>query len=87
MKYSDALKIYNEGKPAWCSPRKGSNDYKAVLAIMKGVPKSLSKASLAKTSIAKSSLSKASLAMAKVSSKKPSSKSLMFKKAHVIQRY
>lgn len=38
MKYSDALKIYNEGKPAWCSPRKGSNDYKAVIAIMKGVP-------------------------------------------------
>ena len=87
MKYSDALKIYNEGKPAWCSPRKGSNDYKAVLAIMKGVPKSLSKASLAKTSLAKSSLSKASLAMAKVSSKKPSSKSLMFKKANVIQRF
>ena len=82
MKYSDALKIYNEGKPAWCSPRKGSNDYKAVLAIMKGVPKSPSKASLAK-----SSLSKASLAMAKVSSKKPSSKSLMFKKANVIQRF
>ena len=40
MKYSDALKIYNQGKPAWCSPRKGSNDYKAVLAIMKGSPKS-----------------------------------------------
>ena len=87
MKYSDALKIYNEGKPAWCSPRKGSNDYKAVIAIMKGVPKSPSKTSLAKTSIAKSSLSKASLAMAKVSSKKPSSKSLMFKNANVIQRF
>ena len=82
MKYSDALKIYNEGKPAWCSPRKGSNDYKAVIAIMKGVPKSPSKVSLAK-----SSLSKASLAMAKVSSKKPSSKSLMFKNANVIQRF
>ena len=87
MKYSDALKIYNEGKPAWCSPRKGSNDYKAVIAIMKGVPKSPSKTSLAKTSLAKSSLSKASLAMAKVSSKKPSSKSLMFKNANVIQRF
>ena len=87
MKYSDALKIYNEGKPAWCSPRKGSNDYKAVLAIMKGVPKSPSKASLIKATLAKSSLSKASLAMAKVSSKKPSSKSLMFKNANVIQRF
>ena len=97
MKYSDALKIYNQGKPAWCSPRKGTNDYKAVLAIMKGSPKSpkkaslskasLSKASLSKASLAKASLSKASLVMAKMSSKKPSSKSLLFKKANVIQRF
>jgi len=95
MKYSDALKIYNEGKPAWCSPRKGSNDYKAVLAIMKGAPKSPKKSSVLnktdvssnKASLAKASLAKASLVMAKISSKKPSSKSLMFKKANVIQRF
>jgi hypothetical protein len=88
MKYSDALKIYNEGKPAWCSPRKGSNDYKAVLAIMKGAPKSpkissvLNKtdvssnkaASLAKASLAKASLAKASLAKASLVMAKISSK-------------
>jgi hypothetical protein len=95
MKYSDALKIYNEGKPAWCSPRKGSNDYKVVLAIMKGDPKSPKKSlvlnktdiSSKKASLAKASLAKASLVMAKISSKKPSSKSLLFKKANVIQRF
>jgi hypothetical protein len=95
MKYSDALKIYNEGKPAWCSPRKGSNDYNAVLAIMKGAPKSPKKSSVLnktdisskKASLAKASLAKASLVMAKISSKKPSSKSLLFKKANVIQRF
>ena len=91
MKYSDALKIYNEGKPAWCSPRKGSNDYKAVLVIMKGAPKSsvLNKTDISskKASLAKASLAKASLVMAKISSKKPSSKSLLFKKANVIQRF
>jgi hypothetical protein len=95
MKYSDALKIYNEGKPAWCSPRKGSNDYKAVLAIMKGAPKSPKKSSVLnktdvsskKASLAKASLAKASLVMAKISSKKPSSKSLMFKNANIIQRF
>lgn len=36
MNYFDALKIYNEGKPAWCSPRRGTFEYKAVIAIMKG---------------------------------------------------
>jgi hypothetical protein len=36
MNYFDALRIYNEGKPAWCSPRRGTFEYKAVMAIMKG---------------------------------------------------
>ncbi len=36
MKYFEALKIYNDGKPAWCSPRKGTNEYKKVIAIMNG---------------------------------------------------
>ena len=40
MKYFEALKIYNEGKQAWCSPRKGSEDYKKVIAIMKNKSKS-----------------------------------------------
>jgi hypothetical protein len=36
MKYFEALKIYNDGKPAWCSPRKGTKEYKKVIAIMNG---------------------------------------------------
>ena len=76
MKYLDAVKIYNQGKPACCSPRKGSAAYKAVIAIMKGDRQS--------TPL---SAKKSSLAMAKILSKKPSSKSLLFKKANVIQRF
>jgi hypothetical protein len=101
MKYLDALKIYNQGKPAWCSPRKGSADHKAVIAIMKGdrlstplsakksspLKASPSKSSLAKSSSLKSSPLKSSLAIAKISSKKPSSKSLLFKNANIIQRF
>jgi hypothetical protein len=33
MKYTDALKIYNEGKSKWCFPRKGSIDHGKVLKI------------------------------------------------------
>ena len=33
MKYTDALKIYNQGKSKWCSPRKGSKDYYDVKKI------------------------------------------------------
>ena len=36
MKYFEALKIYNDGKSAWCSPRKGTEKYKKVIAIMNG---------------------------------------------------
>ena len=35
MKYIDALKKYNEGKDRWCTPRKGSDDYKKILKMMK----------------------------------------------------
>ena len=37
MKYTDALKVYNQGKSKWCSPRKGSKDYYEVKKIQ-GVP-------------------------------------------------
>ena len=37
MKYTDALKKYNQGKSKWCSPRKGSKDYYEVKKIQ-GVP-------------------------------------------------
>ena len=33
MKYTDALKIYNQGKSKWCFPRKGSVDHGKVLNI------------------------------------------------------
>ncbi len=33
-KYTDALKQYNEGKPAWCIPRKGTKLHEELLQIM-----------------------------------------------------
>jgi hypothetical protein len=82
MKYIDALKIYNEGKSSWCSPRKGSVDYKRILAIMKAKSKSASKDG----NIVKRSISPRISPM-KLISIKPSSKSLLFRKANVIQRF
>ena len=52
MKYFEALKKYNEGKPTWCFPRKGTVDYKAIIAIMKNasvVPVANAKKSLHKS--------------------------------------
>ena len=37
MKYTDALKIYNEGKSKWCFPRKGTKDYEKI-KIIQGKP-------------------------------------------------
>jgi hypothetical protein len=36
MNYFDALRKYNAGKQAWCSPRKGTPEYNAVMKIMNG---------------------------------------------------
>lgn len=36
MNYFDALRKYNAGKQAWCSPRKGTAEYNAVMKIMNG---------------------------------------------------
>ena len=36
MKWIEALREYNKGKSKWCIPRKGSDDYNAVKAIMEG---------------------------------------------------
>lgn len=33
MNWIDALKVFNEGKPSWCIPRKDTADYEAVKAI------------------------------------------------------
>jgi len=85
MKYFEALKIYNEGKQTWCSPRKGSDDYKEVIAIMKSKLKSSTKSPL--KSPLKSPMKSPLYKEIDVSSKKPSSKSLLFNKANVIQRF
>ena len=34
MNYLDALKIYNQGKNSWCSPRRGTPEYYMVRSIM-----------------------------------------------------
>ena len=36
MKWVEALKKFNDGKGAWCIPRKGSREHKEVLSIMQG---------------------------------------------------
>ena len=38
MKWIEALKKWNEGKPHFCIPRKGTEDYHAVMKIMKPAP-------------------------------------------------
>lgn len=38
MKYFEALKIFNQGKSSYCSPKKGTSDHAKVLAIQKGLP-------------------------------------------------
>ena len=38
--YMDALKKFNDGKPGWCVPRKGTADYDKVMKLMtKPAPK------------------------------------------------
>ena len=53
MKYSSALKKYNEGSDKWCMPRKGSVDYLKIIKAMK--QSSNSKQSSAKKSSSSSS--------------------------------
>jgi len=80
MKYIDALKIYNQGKSAWCTPRKGTKDYFVILGIMEG-KKSKTK------SVNSLASSPKDVQQPLSSSNKPTSKSLLFKKANVIQRF
>ena len=40
-----ALKKWNEGKSSWCVPRKGTQGYKEIIAIMETLPKKKSKMS------------------------------------------
>ena len=41
MKWVDALKIYNEKTGMWCVPRRGTNEYNAVMNIMNEKPEAL----------------------------------------------
>lgn len=34
MKWIDALRVFNEGRPSWCIPKKGSKDYNTVRSLM-----------------------------------------------------
>jgi hypothetical protein len=77
MKYIEALKKYNEGKDKWCTPRKGTEDHKKILKMMKE-----KRASAASAASAKQIASVIS-----ASSKKPSTKSLLFNNAKIIQRF
>lgn len=36
MKWTDALKIWNEGKGTWCIPRKGTEAHSEVMKIVNG---------------------------------------------------
>jgi hypothetical protein len=79
MKYIEALKKYNEGKDKWCTPRKGTEDHKKILKMMKE-----KRASAASSS---SASAKQIASVISASSKKPSMKSLLFNNAKIIQRF
>jgi hypothetical protein len=82
MKYIDALKKYNEGKDKWCTPRKGSDDYKKILKMMKEKSSSAS----ASSSKSKTLSAKKIASIIAASAKKPSSKSI-FNNATMIQHF
>jgi hypothetical protein len=69
MNYLEALKIYNEGKNSWCSPRKGTPEYYIVKSIMnKNSDKSLNSAKRSKTSSIISAKNKEELKTSSLSS-------------------
>lgn len=70
MKYTDALKIYNQGKSKWCFPRKGSIDHGKVLKIQ-GKPDVKVKNVAKKNPKKKNDVKK--VKMPKIFSKKPKS--------------
>ena len=37
MKWTDALKIWNEGKGTWCVPKKGTDAHAEVMNIVNGI--------------------------------------------------
>lgn len=99
MKYIEALKKYNEGKDKWCTPRKGTEDHKKILKMMKenrtssaasasSSPVVKKNAKPSKQQKRKPTLSAKQIAsVISASSKKPSTKSLLFNNAKIIQRF
>jgi hypothetical protein len=93
MKYIEALKKYNEGKDKWCTPRKGTEDHKKILKMIK--EKRASAASASASSVVKKNAKKRKPTLSakqiasviSASSKKPSTKSLLFNNAKIIQRF
>ena len=100
MKYIDALKKYNEGKDRWCTPRKGTEDYKKILKLMNGTSAAsaspvkkvpvkkvpVKKVPVKKSPIVKSPIKKlSSLSPKKASSISP--KTTLYKNATLIQRF
>jgi hypothetical protein len=82
MNYLEALKIYNEGKNSWCSPRKGTPEYYIVKSIMnKNSDKSLNSAKRSKTSSIISEKNKEEL---KTSSLSSSSSSLKLPRKRIL---
>jgi len=87
MKYIEALKKYNEGKDRWCTPRKGTEDHKKILKMMKEKRTSAASASSSSASAASAASAKQIASVISASSKKPSTKSLLFNNAKIIQRF
>jgi hypothetical protein len=90
MNYLEALKIYNQGKNSWCSPRRGTPEYYMVRSIMnKNSGESIKSLNSKKSSIMSTRTSpknKAILAYKKLSSssssvKLPKKRMLPIKKA------
>jgi hypothetical protein len=87
MKYIDALKKYNEGKDKWCTPRKGTEDYKKILKLMNRTPPASASSASSASSIKKVPVNK--VPIVKKSPKRASSVSprTKFYNATMIQRF
>jgi hypothetical protein len=49
MKWTDALKIWNQGKGTWCIPKKGTEDHAEVMKIVNaGMPAKAKRNAVAK---------------------------------------
>jgi hypothetical protein len=85
MNYLEALKIYNQGKNSWCSPRRGTPEYYMVRSIMnKNRSKSLNSTKSSVMSTRTSPKNTAILAYKKSSSSSLSSSSVKLPKKRIL---